>query len=513
MKKAKVAGVQIKSLLELSQFLLPLLMPPSLNEIQQSLNNTALNAATNAMKKVLHIPLVAANYAVDGACFTGRMQISWIGQLVQRLAKKFTLHADTKHKLHHGEWVLTTVGIHVLRWDSHHLTLSTTFVPLVYMLCKQHESLGACKMLLDALVYIAATYFGGVLVPGACMSDHCAAFRRAYEEVFPNVMFGQCWPHIARKWKEGEYCSKTWAHFDEVTAHLQAIHFAHTWEMRDLLMNEFGALWDSWGKQMDKFWSSYCVKGWDNWSVGLFDCMLCTPSQQAQERWHRSILDSKIPGMFRASTEHLFKESLPDLIMMDAAMLPTILNFSVPAVPKKMIQKALWYVDHQQTHVYIHKLDDDHFQYYVLRKDHETGVKQISQRLMEMYVQAAHGQWDKRVKDLDHLVDMCGAFQVVAESCDEWGVCECYLNPAKLDCLYCKGFKGHGICSHVLCVNHMLKKINLRAEVMEIGKSAAKHGGNNQPKHLPALTRAPAREADSSDEEADRLLAMGSQGK
>eukprot|EP00966_Prymnesium_polylepis_P071788 1667443-Prymnesium_polylepis.1 len=58
--KAKVAGVQIKSLLELSQFLLPLLMPPSLNEIQQSLNNTALNAATNAMKKVLHIPLVAA---------------------------------------------------------------------------------------------------------------------------------------------------------------------------------------------------------------------------------------------------------------------------------------------------------------------------------------------------------------------------------------------------------------------------------------------------------------------
>ena len=118
-----------------------------------------------------------------------------------------------------------------------------------------------------------------------------------------------------------------------------------------------------------------------------------------------------------------------------------------------------------------------------------------------------------RVKDLDHLVDMCGAFQVVAESCDEWGVCECYLNPAKLDCLYCKGFKGHGICSHVLCVNHMLKKINLRAEVMEIGKSAAKHGGNNQPKHLPALTRAPAREADSSDEEAERLLALGGQGK
>ena len=72
-------------------------------------------------------------------------------------------------------------------------------------------------------------------------------------------MFGQCWPHIIRKWGEGEYCSKLWEHYEEVKGHLHAIHHACTAEMRDLLMMKFGELWDSWGHQMDKFWTSYCV--------------------------------------------------------------------------------------------------------------------------------------------------------------------------------------------------------------------------------------------------------------
>ena len=42
----------------------------------------------------------------------------------------------------------------------------------------------------------------------------------------------------------------------------------------------------------------------------------------------------------------LISESIPQLIEMDAINIPSVLCFHVPAVPKKMMLKALWYVDH-----------------------------------------------------------------------------------------------------------------------------------------------------------------------
>ena len=192
-----------------------------------------------------------AALTTEGALFTGSTQVHWLSQLVQ-MQHKFVLHADGKHKLHHGQWILLTCGTHHLRYDTHHYTLSTQFVPLVYLFCKQHESDGACLMLLKGLQALAAKYFpNDDLLPGAVMSDHSDAFRNAYASVFPDAPFGQCWPHIIRKFVEGEYCSKTWAHFEDVKGHLQEMHLARSAEMRDLLTRNFGALWDSWGTQMN----------------------------------------------------------------------------------------------------------------------------------------------------------------------------------------------------------------------------------------------------------------------
>ena len=53
----------------------------------------------------------------------------------------------------------------------------------------------------------------------------------------------------------------------------------------------------------------------------------------------------------------------------------------------------------------------------------------------------------------------------------------------------------------------------MRYELATIGKKAAKKSGGNVMKPAPALTRAPAMEVDSSDEEEERLLALGAQGK
>ena len=95
------------------------------------------------------------------------------------------------------------------------------------------------------------------------------------------------------------------------------------------------------------------------------------------------------------------------------------------------------------------------------------------------------------------------------------GLCECYANPGRWVC-DCKGNKNYGICSHVLATNHILKGFNIRYELAEIGKSkigTKKGPGGNHQSVEPALKRMKARPADSSDEEEERILEQGRQGK
>ena len=63
--------------------------------------------------------------------------------------------------------------------------------------------------------------------------------------------------------------------------------------------------------------------------------MLCTPSQQAQETWHKQLLKTKIPSMLHGSTESVFQVALPQLVLVDAIQIPTELVLHVPAVPRR----------------------------------------------------------------------------------------------------------------------------------------------------------------------------------
>jgi hypothetical protein len=56
--------------------------------------------------------------------------------------------------------------------------------------------------------------------------------------------------------------------------------------------------------------------------------------------------------MFRGSTEAVFMVALPQLIIMDGVFVPTVLPFSVPAIPKAMMLKAIYYIENQDTHVW-----------------------------------------------------------------------------------------------------------------------------------------------------------------
>ena len=241
MKRAKTACLQITCVLELMQFCLAFKLPDTYGTLQiggpataarlteaeadegggtsaghaaavpvqhpqsfpSPFNHDHLTAASKL--RMLYVPMDNLAFQVEGALLTGRMQLHWLKQLLA-MPLGFVLHADGKHKLHHGGWILIALGTHQLRWDQHHLTLSKQFVPLVYLFCKQHESNGAALMVTQGVKALANKYFPeSELQPGACMSDHSDAFRSAYEQSFPEAPFGTCWPHIIRKWTEGEY--------------------------------------------------------------------------------------------------------------------------------------------------------------------------------------------------------------------------------------------------------------------------------------------------------------------
>jgi hypothetical protein len=185
----------------------------------------------------------------------------------------------------------------------------------------------------------------------------------------------------------------------------------------------------------------------------------------------------------------------------------------VPAIPKGMMQKAVWYIEHQATHIYAVKLGDGQIAYYFLSKDNDGGWNKITKRLVEMYEAALAGKKDPRIKTLEDLRCVCDALHFVRPAYGPYEVCVCEGNPTEHVC-DCKSCKNYGICSHLLAINHVLKKFNVRSTLLSIGKKSSKHAKGGNVKRLePALTRAPTREPDSSDEEEERLQRLGEQGK
>lgn len=146
MKKKRVAGVQIINRSDLLEYTQKLELPalPALTTARQlTVNPSAAAAKALVGREYVCIPQVAANFNVDGACFSGPVQIRWVQQLSRRPGQ-FTLHMDGKYKLHHGLWILISLGTHTLKAVGKMKVsrLSTTFVPLVYLFCKNHESTG-----------------------------------------------------------------------------------------------------------------------------------------------------------------------------------------------------------------------------------------------------------------------------------------------------------------------------------------------------------------------------------
>jgi hypothetical protein len=140
-----------------------------------------------AKGKLWAIPLPPEDYPqTEAVCLTGKTQLDHLRQLVTSRVN-FALHIDGKHKLHHGKWILISIGCHDIAFDEHHKKIVHSYRPLVYMFSKQHETRENTRMLCDAVDYLARAHFGQGLNPGVVIMDHSDGFRRGVLDVWESV--------------------------------------------------------------------------------------------------------------------------------------------------------------------------------------------------------------------------------------------------------------------------------------------------------------------------------------
>ena len=146
----------------------------------------------------------------EGICLTGNTQLKWIGQCVRSKVRfvisipyradivriltyrctsshRYALHIDGKHKLHHGKWIMVSIGCHDIRFDKHRNRIVHSYRPMVYQFVKQQESRESVKMLCTALDLLAYSRFGLCFSPGVVNMDHSNGFRQGVLDVWPNT--------------------------------------------------------------------------------------------------------------------------------------------------------------------------------------------------------------------------------------------------------------------------------------------------------------------------------------
>ena len=137
-----------------------------------------------SLKSLYCIPIDYDAYPqTDAIVLTGPVQMKWIGQLVGSTVR-YVLHIDGKHKLHHGKWMMVSIGVHDIALDKQTKKIVHSYRPLVYMFVKQEETAESVQLLCDALDWIAQTYFGHKLTPGVVVMDHSDGFRNGVLRTF-----------------------------------------------------------------------------------------------------------------------------------------------------------------------------------------------------------------------------------------------------------------------------------------------------------------------------------------
>ena len=173
---------------------------------------------TNETKTVKHKKKALGIFAMT------RVQLLVLRALVLS-GTMISLQADGTYKLVVGGWALMDLGTHSIFWKNYKYTHS--FFQLVYMFCftECFETYEWAFMLFNA---IPATLFGiaGGVNVGWGGLDRSTYIARAYVSVWPLIILLLCWPHIARKVKEGHFRKKLRSqdNWPTINKHIRWLH-------------------------------------------------------------------------------------------------------------------------------------------------------------------------------------------------------------------------------------------------------------------------------------------------
>ena len=188
--------------------------------------------------------------------------------------------------------------------------------------------------------------------------------------------------------------------------------FLHVFGDRLLITDKIGRQWDTYGKYCPlNVWNFYLEEPWNNWSIGggsMNTVPFCTPNQNCQESWHKRILRERIPGKFKGSTEHVMQVALRQLIELDATMMRSVLQFHVPAIPRRWWRNAKRYGDTETPRI-ISVLEggreDEHAVYYILHR--RSPIKNFNMKVVNAFkslLQVADTQhWRKLAANENHI--------------------------------------------------------------------------------------------------------------
>ena len=136
LKLAKTHGVQVETFAQLQAWAVEHLIPDTIEAMTPYQTYALPTEWYN-------------NLGVEAVVLTANVQVDWIGQLT-KVPRRFVLHIDGKHKLHHGKMLLVTVGTHSMFLSSR-TKITHSFRPLLYMLTMNMEITDSIVYLLKAL--------------------------------------------------------------------------------------------------------------------------------------------------------------------------------------------------------------------------------------------------------------------------------------------------------------------------------------------------------------------------
>ena len=187
-----------------------------------------------------------------GIVFASARALRALRYFITKFGGILALQADGTYRLHLGGWVLCDVGIIVIRWDAKTRSSTQSFIPLMYLWCRT-ECKVAYQQLFNILMTAPIKYLGlrqplRVNIGGLDRTQYIAD---AYQQTWPGITLTLCWPHIARKFKEGDFKRdlKDAPNSGEIEAGIRILHNCRTRDQFELLAE---CIFEYWTTSLDE---------------------------------------------------------------------------------------------------------------------------------------------------------------------------------------------------------------------------------------------------------------------